>query len=60
MCFDILFHMGKGTQRMCLKKDFPTASAHKVLLRDMVVYHFYSYKSCKADLPKQPGVCVVA
>lgn len=44
MCFDILFHMGKGTQRMCLKKDFPTASAYGVLFRDMVVYHLYSYK----------------
>lgn len=51
---------GKGTQRMCLKKDFPTASAYGVLLRDMVVYHLYSYKSCKTDLTKQTAVCVVA
>lgn len=57
--FDIQFYMWKGIDGKCLKWYFPSPSAHRVLLRDGCL-HLYSYKSHKADLPKQPAVCVIA
>lgn len=41
------------------EKIFSSPSAHRVLLRHMVVYHLYLYKSHKAYLPKHL-LCVLS
>lgn len=57
--FDIQFYMWKGIDGKCLKWYFPSPSAHRVLLREMVVYTFIRINHIKLTYPNNL-LCVLS